>query len=107
MSTSHDRKSVNLTEGSVRMQGSREKPLAARAVKNKKVECPLENDVWIYRIVVGGLVASIVCAILGAAILQALGKDTPQLLTGLGMGALSGLTALLAPSPAKRARDSS
>ncbi len=62
---------------------------------------PLDNDVWIYRIVVAALSLTLVCCVIGAICLQASGHKSPELLTGLGTGALGALAGLLAPSPSR------
>jgi len=65
------------------------------------VGTPLETDVWIYRIVVAALSLTLVFCVLGAIVLQVNEKKTPELLTGLGTGALGALAGLLAPSPSR------
>ena len=62
---------------------------------------PLDNDVWIYRIVVGALSLTLVSCVIGAICLQVKGQKAPELLTGLGTGALGALAGLLAPSPSR------
>ncbi|AFY54080.1 hypothetical protein Riv7116_1520 [Rivularia sp. PCC 7116] len=62
---------------------------------------PLENDVWIYRIVVSALSFTLVFCVVGAIWLRVNDKKTPELLTGLGTGALGALAGLLAPSPSR------
>ena len=62
---------------------------------------PLDNDVWIYRIVVGALSLTLVSCVVGAIVLQVKGEKAPELLTGLGTGALGALAGLLAPSPSR------
>lgn len=62
---------------------------------------PLQNDRWIYRIVVGALALSLISSIVGAVYLKAEDKDIPDILTALGAGALGGLAGLLAPTPTK------
>lgn len=61
----------------------------------------LYSDVWIYRIVVAALSLTLVSCVVGAICLQIKGKEAPELLTGLGTGALGALAGLLAPSPSR------
>jgi hypothetical protein len=65
------------------------------------VGTPLQTDRWIYRIVVGALALTLVSSIGGAVWLQSNEKDIPEILIGLGTGALGGLAGLLAPTPSK------
>jgi hypothetical protein len=65
------------------------------------VGTPLQTDRWIYRIVVGALALTLVSSIGGAVWLQSNDKDIPEILIGLGTGALGGLAGLLAPTPSK------
>lgn len=62
---------------------------------------PLDNDVWIYRIVVGALSLTLVSCVIGAIYLEIKAEEVPELLTGLGTGALGALAGLLAPSPSR------
>ncbi|MCC5668328.1 hypothetical protein LC653_31840 [Nostoc sp. CHAB 5784] len=62
---------------------------------------PLQTDRWIYRIVVSALALTLISSIGGAVWLQANDKDIPEILIGLGTGALGGLAGLLAPTPSK------
>lgn len=62
---------------------------------------PLQTDSWIYRIVVSALSLTLVSSICGAVWLQANDKEIPEILIGLGTGALGGLAGLLAPTPGK------
>ena len=66
-----------------------------------KVGTPLQTDRWIYRIVVGALALTLVSSIGGTVWLQSNDKDIPEILIGLGTGALGGLAGLLAPTPSK------
>ena len=80
--------------------------LVEKSKKNRdepmsNVETPLQTDRWIYRIVVGALALTLVSSISGAVWLQANDKDIPEILIGLGTGALGGLAGLLVPTPAK------
>lgn len=65
------------------------------------VGTPLQTDRWIYRIVVSALALTLVSSIGGAVWLQSQDKDIPEILIGLGTGALGGLAGLLAPTPSK------
>lgn len=65
------------------------------------VGTPLQSDRWIYRIVVSALALTLVSSIGGTLWLQANDKDIPEILIGLGTGALGGLAGLLAPTPSK------
>ena len=62
---------------------------------------PLQTDSWIYRIVVSALSLTLVSSISGAVWLQANDKEIPEILIGLGTGALGGLAGLLAQTPEK------
>jgi hypothetical protein len=73
------------------------------AVKNIE-ESPLDTDIWIYRIVVVALGASILSIIIGVLFLIGQGKFTndatvPTILTAIGSAAIGALSGLLAPSP--------
>lgn len=65
------------------------------------VRTPLQTDRWIYRIVVSALTFTIVSCIGSAVWLQSQDKEIPEIITGLGTGALGGLAGLLAPTPSK------
>jgi len=73
-------------------------PVAAIA----KYAAPLENDVWIYRMVVGALGLAVLIALVGAIALSVSGKTVPDVLTALGSAAVGALAGLLAPSPMAR-----
>lgn len=60
---------------------------------------PVENDVWIYRLVVAGLVVVSVASVLGGLVLAGLGVEVPTSVVALGSGAIAGMVGLLAPSP--------
>ena len=62
---------------------------------------PLQTDSWIYRIVVSALSLTLVSSISGAVWLQTNDKEIPEILIGLGTGALGGLAGLLAQTPEK------
>ncbi|PHJ67601.1 hypothetical protein VF14_04830 [Nostoc linckia z18] len=71
---------------------------------SEQVSCvgtPLQTDRWIYRIVVGALALTLVSCIGSTVWLQANDKKIPEILIGLGTGALGGLAGLLAPTPTK------
>ena len=57
------------------------------------------NDPWIYRMIVGGLVAAILAVIIGSLILRASGVEAPADLAELAKMSLVFLGGLLAPSP--------
>ena len=50
---------------------------------------------------VGALSLTLVSCVVGAIWLQVKGTKAPELLTGLGTGALGALAGLLAPSPSR------
>lgn len=62
---------------------------------------PLQTDRWIYRIVVSALAFTIVSCIGSAVWLQSQDKEIPEIITGLGTGALGALAGLLVPTPSK------
>ena len=87
-------------------QVSKNSHLAEKSQENhdepaSNVGTPLQTDRWIYRIVVGALALTLVSSIGGAVWLQSNDKDIPEILIGLGTGALGGLAGLLAPTPSK------
>ena len=64
----------------------------------------LENDKWIYRIVVSALSLVILIVALGVIYLtHKASTNIPDVLTALGSAAIGALAGLLAPSPGKRA----
>jgi hypothetical protein len=63
---------------------------------------PLQNDVWIYRMVVGALGLGVLIALLGAVLLAMNNKTIPDMLTAIGSAAVGALAGLLAPSPVNR-----
>ncbi|MFN6481047.1 hypothetical protein [Nostoc sp. DedQUE07] len=65
------------------------------------VGTPLQNDCWIYRIVVSALALIILSCIGSAVWLQSQDKEIPEIFIGLGTGALGGLAGLLAPTSSK------
>jgi hypothetical protein len=62
----------------------------------------LQNDIWLYRIVVVVLGLTVVGSIVGAIFLALSGQSTPEVLVALGSAAIGGLAGLLAPSPFNR-----
>jgi hypothetical protein len=62
----------------------------------------LQNDIWLYRIVVAVLGLTVVASIIGAIVLAMSGYSTPEVLVALGSAAIGGLAGLLAPSPLNR-----
>jgi hypothetical protein len=83
----------------------REDPALAREISSRPAEAiaelaaPLENDVWIYRIVVGALSLVAVMAIVGAIVVAVGTSDTqvPDAVVALGSAAVGALAGLLAP----------
>ena len=89
------------------MEATRVESVAGQvtAVAGGAVErrAPLENDVWIYRMVVGVLGAVLIIATLGGLVIAMVGKVAiPEMVVALGSGAAGALAGLLAPSPAER-----
>jgi hypothetical protein len=62
----------------------------------------LQNDIWLYRIVVAVLGVTVVASMVGAILLTLRGHSTPEVIVALGSAAIGGLAGLLAPSPLKR-----
>jgi hypothetical protein len=60
------------------------------------------GDVWIYRIVVGGLSLAILLVLAAYVALAETGKPLPDALIAIGSGAIGALTGLLAPSPSQK-----
>ncbi|MFQ5572280.1 MAG: hypothetical protein ACE5G0_21600 [Rhodothermales bacterium] len=58
-------------------------------------------DTFVYRITVGSLGAAVLVTLIGAIVLVALGKETPEILVAIGSAAVGALAGLLAPSPAR------
>jgi predicted phage tail protein len=87
----------------------REDPELAREIQSRPVEtiadlaAPLENDVWIYRIVVGALSLVAVFSIVGAIVVAVATNDTqvPDAVVALGSAAVGALAGLLAPQVAR------
>lgn len=63
----------------------------------------MENDKWIYRMVVGCLSLVVLLAVLGSIILTLMSgelkADIPDIITALGSAAIGALAGILAPSP--------
>jgi hypothetical protein len=75
-----------------------------QAVNNIHDQTPLGWDVWIYRIVVFSLGATILSIIIGVLVLISQSKITddknvPTILTAIGSASIGALAGLLAPSP--------
>lgn len=62
---------------------------------------PLQTDKWIYRIIVGSMAVSLMLIVGGGVALSLWGKEIPAAITVLGGSALSGMVALLVPSPSR------
>ena len=62
---------------------------------------PVENDVWIYRMVVGGLVLVALATVLGGIALAVMGQEISAAVIALGSAAIGALAGLLAPSPTR------
>jgi hypothetical protein len=60
---------------------------------------PPENDIWIYRIVVGTLGLTALLSIVGAVVVAWLDQKNPAMLTALGSTSIGSLAGLLAPAP--------
>ncbi|NEP10793.1 MAG: hypothetical protein F6K14_11365 [Symploca sp. SIO2C1] len=67
----------------------------------RKIGSPLKTDRLIYRIVVSALGLTMLTTVIGATWLAVEDKPIPDILVGLGTGALGSLAGLLAPSPSK------
>ena len=65
----------------------------------ERLSRPLENDYWIYRIVVGSLALSIFAVIVATTLIVLTQDDVqiPDVLVALGTGAIGALAGLLAP----------
>ena len=62
----------------------------------------MNTDIWIYRAVVATLSCTVIGCLAGTVCLEVNGKESPDLLTGLGTGALGTLAGVLAPTPIKQ-----
>ena len=74
-----------------------------RAAAQAKAESPLDNDVWVYRMVVTFLGLTVLLVALGTIALSwgATASQIPDVLTALGSAAVGALAGLLAPAPAR------
>ena len=75
-----------------------------KAADELKQKSALETDVWVYRIVVIALGATILSIIIGVVVLIGTGHikgdvGVPTILTAIGSAAIGALAGLLAPSP--------
>jgi hypothetical protein len=70
-----------------------------KALEEMDIVKPLDQDVWIYRIVVSVLGIAVILSALGAIILVFVDKQTPEVLIALGSASVGALAGLLAPSP--------
>ena len=70
----------------------------------ERLSRPLENDYWIYRIVVGSLALSIFAVIVATTLIVLTQDDVqiPDVLVALGTGAIGALAGLLAPGSSGR-----
>lgn len=75
-------------------------PAIAKAIRKN---APLEEDVWIYRIVVLALGLAVVLVIVGvvalAFVVDSIPEVVTQLLTAIGSAAVGAIAGLLAPTP--------
>lgn len=62
----------------------------------------MKTDPWVYRAVVTTLSLTVIGCLVGTICLSIAGKENPDLLTGLGTGALGALAGVLAPTPLKQ-----
>ena len=62
----------------------------------------LQNDIWLYRLVVAVLGSTVVGSITGAIVLALGGQSTPEVLVALGSAAIGSLAGRLAPFPLNR-----
>ena len=68
----------------------------------ERLSRPLENDLWIYRIVVGTLAFSILAVIVASTLIVITPDgDVPDVLVAIGTGAIGALAGLLAPVPSR------
>ena len=68
----------------------------------ERLSRPLENDLWIYRIVVGTLSFSILAVIIASTVIVLTqDADVPDVLVAIGTGAIGALAGLLAPVPSR------
>ena len=86
---------------------SQDPALAARIKENPaqtiaNLASPLQNDPWIYRMVVAALGLAVLIGVIGAIILAMAARPIPEVLVALGSAAVGALAGLLAPSPMNR-----
>lgn len=63
----------------------------------------LDNDVWVYRMVVAMLGLVVIIATLGGLVVAMAGKaQVPEMVVALGSGAAGALAGILSPSPPRR-----
>jgi len=68
----------------------------------ERLSRPLENDLWIYRIVVGTLAFSILAVIVASTVIVLTQEaDVPDVLVAIGTGSIGALAGLLAPVPSR------
>lgn len=60
----------------------------------------LEQDKWIYRVIVGSLGAVLILVVIGAIAISFSSKELPDVLTALASASIGALAGILAPSPA-------
>jgi hypothetical protein len=72
----------------------------AAAIARVAAPTVLQSDKVVYRMVVAALGITVLCAIIGALVVAAIGKSNmPESVVALGSTALGALAGLLAPSP--------
>jgi hypothetical protein len=87
----------------------REDPELQAEVRKDPVETlerlsrPLENDFWIYRVVVGSLALSILGVIVATTLIVMTQDQVqiPDILVAIGTGSIGALAGLLAPVPSR------
>lgn len=72
-----------------------------QAIARVAAPLPLQNDNWIYRIVVGSLGLVILIAVVGGIYLALQDKKLPEGIIALSSAAVGALAGLLAPSPTR------
>ena len=60
-------------------------------------QSPLQTDVWVYRVVVGGLVLVVLVGLSLVATLSILGHTVPAIFTAAVSGAIGAVAGILAP----------
>ncbi|BAY67123.1 hypothetical protein NIES22_72860 (plasmid) [Calothrix brevissima NIES-22] len=98
-------KITSLTELSKQVSQGAELPRESKEDSHESITnigTPLQTDRWIYRIVVSTFALTIIFCISSAVLLQFHEKKIPEVITGLGIGALGGLAGLLAPTLSKK-----